>query len=324
MDTRRKKDGNNDNSYGDFDFEEFIDSMFSKPKDDDDDDDDEKELPNLGFLGIPKWRHVFDKVLTTHNDGSVVGDEYGGVWIEYWTEEAGTAEEGPNGDGWKPISELGESISAGLLKNECGIRFQAGKFINKVFSKIPYRYSDTEKENWESNFKLRVTATIQLDAPYVTEASDFFAAGGIRGTALAPISPIGLDTQLKDTKVSYVDGSNKFRYRIIHSESRFFNDPKFINVSVNDAWRSVIYARQLYSNWSQATCRGVISIPGLDLLDTSNILGTSAEKIEGKEISFETSPEGASPKRYPTIAGISYDIQRQETKLHLETFRRHQ
>jgi hypothetical protein len=309
MVTRKAKAGNTGLSYGDFDFAEFINTIF--PAGDDDEDQKKPKEWSPTFLGVPKWRHRFDRLLTTKLDGSIVGDEYGGVWIEFWTKDNAAAEAGPKGDGWQSIEALMPNCTANVLQNECGVRIQCSSKAMQIIRKVPYSYSDDGQDNWESNFKLRVTATIQFDTPYITHARLPNAIGQVNQSHLA------------DSKVAYISKGNDFRYRFVHALSRFYQDNEYASVAVNDELRSIAYAKEIYANWATAACSGEFVIPGLDLLDTQQVLGQSVSRLQGRDIGFQTNPEGMSPERYPTIAGISYDIQRQQTKLHLETYRRH-
>ena len=83
-------------------------------------------------------------------------------------------------------------------------------------------------------------------------------------------------------------------------------------------------AGRLVTSWSAANLAGPLTLFGIDW-DTV-LLGHNIEKIDGRGIGLRTnrgelSDGTKTPARFPTVTSVTYNIQRQETILSLDTFR---
>ena len=195
----------------------------------------------------------------------------------------------PNYEEWLPIERTGAKPR--LLKDECGIRFgDAGPPM--ALRMIPL-----------ADLQIRVTATIEGDDPI----------GKTRRH----------DTQLEDTISQTVWGKSRYA----HNERARYNVRGHVagaDVIVDDRNAMRDEAGRLVTSWSAANLAGPLTLFGIDW-DTV-LLGHNIHNIAGRDISLRTNKGGladgpTTPARFPTVTSVTYNIQRQETILSLDTFR---
>lgn len=173
-----------------------------------------------------------------------------------------------------------------LLNREAGIRFD--------FDVPPQKLLDAGE-----NVRVRVTATLRSDRRLWGIARS--------GDSVNPADVPGL-----------FDLPARFACRLIHPSSTFYSDvaaglrPAAI---VDDRQRIQRYAEELLAAWNQADLAGVIVLHGID---HPVELGAIVTAIGGRQVGLAT---GGSLNRFPQIVGLSYDVARQSTTLHLTAFR---
>ncbi|MDP6718126.1 MAG: hypothetical protein QGF59_05720, partial [Pirellulaceae bacterium] len=156
--------------------------------------------------------------------------------------------------------------------------------------------------------KLRVTATVIAD---------------VRGNVVKGI-PMG-QSFLSDRKTRILDLDERFRFRLIGTDSVFkarvtagtLQSSETIPIGpMNDL------AESLLDKWTLMTIDGGVTVEGVDHTEAWDWLGKSLAGLEGMDTNFETTHDsvGATNPKYPSIVGITYNIDSQTTDLALETF----
>lgn len=157
-------------------------------------------------------------------------------------------------------------------------------------------FTDDKLPEWlidrGASAQIRVTATIELDFRITAKA----------GPALdSPALPIEITATLD------LDGQFHWRRRI----SKHGDD-----APQDDRGALADFAEALRDRWDQIDVTGAVSLEGVD--QHQYTLGDRVAGIRGKEVDFRANRRGDA---FPQIAGITYDVERQKTILHLQRFR---
>lgn len=201
-------------------------------------------------------------------------------------EHRGIAIEFWDGAEWKKIPNSND-FSVEVLEKECGIYFRG--------ENIPMEIADQGAQA-----KVRVTATLRGDKRISYTASR------------QEQSPSGLDIE------RVIDARERFQKRYRHSTSIYVGDSAYEADATDDTTSLQSYAEKLRDAMDVATIEGELTIDGLD---NNFELGQVVTKIQGREISLAARSPSAEQQRYPSIMGITYDVDDQATILTLESFR---
>lgn len=231
--------------------------------------------------------------LTTDGEGNHIG-KTNGVYLEYWE---------PNSETWNPVvgstNEDGrrgmpEARNIRILQDEIGVVFDADD-PPTVLWKIAARHG-------MDALKLRVTGTIALDNVVSLLVST--------GDAGAPVT-----SHLHRERRVILNQQDRFIVKAVDQSSVLHHLP--LPKRESDP-RSAMDALAKDTLWKsqQATISGEITLDGI----VSGLLGIDVQEIAGRRIGFDSNPAGGF-RRYPNVAGVTYDIQQQTTRIQLSTVR---
>lgn len=243
------------------------------------------DLP--GFLGTGP--HVFSvrnrrflPTITANPDLTPIGP-HGGVLIEV-SDDAGET--------WWPLSDVSDVGAVTILDDEMGIRFDADwpPFISLILS---------------GKFRIRVTASIESDDA-ITVGDEF------------------TPSVAAERQAQVIDGSDRFFYRrvtqrsIYHAAVRSPDAAERLASTECDDTLKMLAQLELLESWNQAECDGRIPLP---TLACPAELGMTVPRIGGLNLDLRTSLETGPAKGAPSIVGIGYDQQGQESVLFLNSYR---
>lgn len=175
-----------------------------------------------------------------------------------------------------------------ILSKECGIRFSGQRAPEEILRQ-------------GTNVKVRVTATVRFDARLPGLA------------ARQPGSPLADDQQL------ILDLHDRFHWRFVGDDSQYksqVDSGELLANEADDREAIAAYAEDIRLAWDQASINGPLVIEGCDWTFR---IGAAVSGIDGRNISFRSRADNA---RYPTIAGITYNVQAQTMELQLDQYRK--
>ena len=263
---------------------------------------------------IPCRFFPLEPCLTVGADGLPVGDANSGLVLQYrvatLSEEYVPGELPPRAtwpapdEGWLPISKLlGNSYGYEALDDEAGVRFSTTKEPLAAFRTLLFKYGD----NWVDYFQMRVTGTIDVGSILVATHFNKMEDG---------------KSFLRQARQAVVDRSNKFQYSTVDPDSMYFGTDKGSR-EVDDTKAAQEFVEEATNLYSCATCSGNITLEGLDT--NWQPLGMSLDRFFPREVYFDCHPQGLSDVFkngiYPLVIDVSYEVQRQEITLTLDTYR---
>lgn len=201
-------------------------------------------------------------------------------------EHRGVTVEYHNGTEWKLIPNT-HDFSVEILEKECGIYFRGENIPLEIAHK-------------NTNAKVRVTASLRSDKRLSYTATK------------QTTSPSSLTVE------RVIDARERFQKRYRHSTSIYHGDSDYEADAVDHTTSIQSYAEKLRDAMDIATIEGEVTIDGLD---NNFELGNVVTKIDGRNVSFASKAASAAEQRYPSIMGITYDVDDQATILTLESFR---
>jgi hypothetical protein len=241
-------------------------------------------------------RRKFFETLSRTTSGTAAGESRG-ILVE-WSPDAGENWYNVRGDSFG--IEHGTSFQP--LENECGVRFSN----TSVFPKQMYNAG-------VANCKVRVTATVRNDSRLQ------YRIKRKRGSLLA------------EPKTLVLDLRDKYRYRKIQLEggvgppddpdasswqSQFWDVEGIQHPEVDETKDLKKLAERLIEAWDRASANGRVVRFGLYVDD---VLGGVLERVFGRDIGFAMTHERTKPALFPTISGVTYDVQQQTTTYMLDT-----
>lgn len=246
---------------------------------------------NHGFNATTRRRRFFP-CITLAGDGTPIGKTKG-IHLEWWDED---------NQEWKNViggvdgrSGLTNGQTAQILENECGIRFTSPD--------IPLQLKRIAGVHGIDKVMLRATASVRTDET-------------VFGTSVVP-QPF-----LQDP-LWHVETSRAYSIREIKPSSIFFNDVHINQVlqsrTTNNQQQITAAANTKRLEWQKASISGAVTLEGIHWPD-SHVLGVQITGVDGRNIGFKASPPG-EPDAFPTITGITLNVDEQETILHLDFYR---
>lgn len=198
------------------------------------------------------------------------------------------------GQGYIPLSRLGEHQPIQVLEHELGIRFAGIEPPRELIAA-------------GDDAKVRITATIRSERR-------------LSYTATPGQGNIQFNASVNPQRVPVViEQPERYHLRRLHSSSTFFSEVaagtrQATVVDDRPALKSL--AERLLAKWNQAQCSGPVVLPGFD--EDNYDLGWQVQQIAGRALKLQVHhSEGRSPQ----IVQIEYDFRGQRTVLVLDTLR---
>jgi hypothetical protein len=183
---------------------------------------------------------------------------------------------------WRPISGFE------VLASECGIRFNGD---------VP------PEEFMAANIKVRITASVYSDERIEYEK------------AKSPLSA------QPDSVPVFLDVSDRFHYRTIHSTSRFASQTGpnglYEHSKVDDTTKLQEFVGTLVKSMDQLDVSATVVVPNLNVGEYN--IGDVIPRMDGRDFDFEI--KSIAGNRFPQITGIQYDCINHRRSIALETFR---
>lgn len=237
-------------------------------------------------------RRTFRPIIGHREDGTPKGNIQGGAYyLEWWDHEIGE---------WKPITGTAEdrqgldnAQGAQVLQREMGIEF--------VASGIPWKLKENAGKFGMDSCKLRITATVRFDTRVRYETT-----------------PPGPPSLIHDQRTLLIDTGQRYQYRAQHTASKFFMWGHH-GVVVDGPGKLGIFGDTMLERHNSAALEGSLTIEGIDW-KLENALGKTLEGLQPRNVNFRTNQLGL-PNKFPSIIGISWNIQEQRSFVHLESYR---
>ncbi len=236
-------------------------------------------LGDLGPIFMPKKRR-FHPCISQNEQGTPYGECHG-VLVEWWDKDESA---------WKPLDEISDGARhVTLLRHECGVRFDGREIPMELWR----QYDPT---TGDLGAKVRVTATVIADERISWRKKSW------------PNSVV------RDAKQMLIDARG-YTKRTVHSSSvAKAKAPKSAAINEEPALAKLV--EELLKSSDRAMVSGSITLDGLE---KTVDLGQTIRKLDGRKVLFQATSTRAAAVLYPTIVGITYQIDAQQIVLNLDT-----
>lgn len=255
--------------------------------------DDEDTGVSVASFWLTRRRRMFP-CISRNKDGSAYGSTQG-VYLEMWDPDEGSSGE------WVAVQD---KFNFQVLEDECGIWITDTRPFDRLRA--------IQEQHGIDKVALRATASFRAERRVRATAESGNSL--LNDVKEQIIENRGFQFRLVETQLPIADLDTPVGKSAVEGFSDVVDDG-----SVDDRAKAQELANTLLTRFNSGLVEGFIELDGIDWV-VQGFLGARLNKLSGRELSLNTSPAGARPK-YPTIVGIEYDVQRQRTRLRIETLR---